>query len=168
MGCHTWFYKKSNKLTTIPEIKEYIREHCKKNIKLLKCDYSGYTAEDAKSLIELDEELTEEEKIQVKLDIKYFENILKNLKNLNKRRKLENIFNFLSMHNLTMINNFMYETDNEYHDLFRIGNYEQADLKSLEETLDFIKNNKIAINSENYNRLLMFWEKNTDGIISFG
>jgi len=168
MGCHTWFYKKSNKLTTIPEIKEYIKEHCKNNIKLLKCDYSEYTDEEAKKLIESDNELTDEERTEIKADIKYFENILKNLKNLNKRRKLENIFNLLSVHNLTMIDNFIYEMDNEYHDLFRIGDYDQSDLKSSKETFDFIKEHNITIDAINYNRLLMFWQNNTDGVISFG
>jgi hypothetical protein len=57
------------------------------------------------------------------------------------------------------------------HDLFRIGTYPTNVLLSLEETLQFIENNKEIIYgfANDYEKeLIQFWENNPDGVIEFG
>jgi len=167
MGCHTWFYKKSNDLTTVVEIKEYISIKCRENIKLLQGNYSDYSDADIKIMREDDAKQTAEDNINRLNDIKYFSNILKNLKYLNKRRKIDKIFNLVADNKYTMIDNFIYE-DAGYHDLFRYGDYEAENLKSSQETFDFIKSKHIYIDAVNYNKVLDFWNLFPNGIIEFG
>jgi hypothetical protein len=62
-----------------------------------------------------------------------------------------------------------YETDASLpHDLFRIGNYPETLLFSLEETLDFIKTNKCTVYEYTDEKLGDFWAEFPDGMISFG
>jgi hypothetical protein len=62
-----------------------------------------------------------------------------------------------------------YETDDSLpHDLFRIGNYPETLLFSLEETLDFIKTNKCTVYEYTDEKLGDFWAEFPDGMIRFG
>lgn len=56
------------------------------------------------------------------------------------------------------------------HDLFRIGSYADDKLLSLQQTMEFIKNNKDNIwFSENWeDELKKFWHENPNGVIEFG
>ncbi len=54
----------------------------------------------------------------------------------------------------------------EYHDLFRIGNYPETRLYSLEETEDFIEDQQIT--EVDWVCLKEFWERYPDGLIKFG
>jgi hypothetical protein len=57
------------------------------------------------------------------------------------------------------------------HNLFRVGSFPDDKLLSLQQTMEFIEQNKddYILFSENWeDRLKEFWAKNPDGVIEFG
>ena len=63
---------------------------------------------------------------------------------------------------------FCYDEDNLPHDLFRIGDYPEDLLFSLEETMAFIKNKNCTTYGDTQKSLEKFWDEFPDGMISFG
>ena len=132
MGCHTWFYKKIN----TPSEEDMI----------LCCE------------IGLKQEiyLTIKDKLKDKMDLPpliWTISILRSLYlNTIKRDDLCNIYaDFRSIYKLTQYvkNIGFFEDVKGYHDLFRIGNYPEDTLHSLQDTLEFIFKYNLEINSEN-------------------
>lgn len=151
MGCHTWFYKKSNKFSNETQIKSYIINRSKETIDLLLRDFDNEPIDYQKEILD---------------DVSYYQ---KHLEKLNDLDNLEEIFNLIAENYLIMDNGNVYEElTSEFHDLFRYSDYEHPSLYSKEETFEFIKNKKIHISVINYNRLLSFWEHYPDGLIEFG
>lgn len=64
-------------------------------------------------------------------------------------------------------NGVLYEEIDEFHDLFRVGDYPETTLHSFEETTEFIENNKVK-GDIYWDELKKFWEKYPDGLITFG
>ena len=79
--------------------------------------------------------------------------------------------------------NGKYYMETEYHDIFRCNDYDAPNLHSLEETIEFIKNNsdkcfgnigwvpekqKCVAFEINFDNIKEFWTKYPNGLITFG
>lgn len=56
----------------------------------------------------------------------------------------------------------------EFHDVFRVKNYPEDILTSLNQTLNFINNNECEIFEDTHDKLKEFWDKYPNGLIYFG
>lgn len=75
---------------------------------------------------------------------------------------------YLFQSRVKLINNKHYIINMEYLDLFRVDNYPNIRLNSMDETLAFIDNNKqnLGICKENFmEKVKEFWDKCPDGFI---
>ena len=159
MGCHTWFYRKSDlsiervRLNWLERNAEIIKE-CEKAL-IDPLDYfSNY-------------KLT---KSQVEWYLKIYKR---------QRRMVEKglcncaVMNNQPFHSLYLKGHGFYIEEGT-HDLFRIGGYPEIYLFSYQETIDFIKQYeitekmKVKFCENGKKRLKEFWSKNKDGMICFG
>lgn len=169
MGCHTWFYKKEDlsygnaKLAIIKKWKKDIEKYQKwidnpynsEYIKLLKY----YPDFDIPSLIKYVEIL--------KRQLKFIEGGYCKVAVMNK------YCDFISKRVSRYVDGVGYFVEiDDFHDVFRIGNYPNDELFSMQKTLDFIEKNKDKVyfhDEEGWkNRLEEFWTKYPDGMIDFG
>jgi hypothetical protein len=55
----------------------------------------------------------------------------------------------------------------EFHDVFRVKNYPEDILKSLDQTVNFIEANECEVFDDTHDRLKEFWDKYPNGLIYF-
>jgi len=152
MGCHTWFYKKSNLSVKDAQLKainllSYYNKSA--NFLLKENRYNDFTKEQLENWIKSNNRL---------------------LKWINNDWITTGCYRILS-DGIYLKSKDTYYVDAEAHDLFRIGGYPNDKLFSLEETLLFIENNKENIGKIDdfcYQLLSEFWQENPDGMINFG
>lgn len=165
MGCHTWFYKKVN----LP------LEECKKKVLNNFEKYVSWKIQDINiSEYESDENIH----ISIKNTNRIISWIKKGWIKEACYKLLDDVGYYDNKTKIYYINN-----DELPHDIFRIGDYPEIKLFSLQETLDFLEKNddKIRYTSSIFDktdrevlkqraieRLKDFWEKNPDGMIDFG
>lgn len=158
MGCHTWFYKKSDLPLDecIKKVKKQIRDGLNwSNIYLL--DISGH--------VELDGGGNQPFKENELNDwIRYNTRILSWLE---KGWIRESAYNLLTDAGMYFRGNYYVDT-NEFHDVFRIHNYPDDVLLSMDETVEFLQKNNIVMDEYISERLKLFWNKYPDGQIHFG
>lgn len=158
MGCHTWFYKKSE-LTLdecIHQAKNKMREGLVwSSVYLL--DISGHVEIDGGNHPFSEKELKDWDKYNTRV-----------LSWLEKGWIRDAAYNLLG-DGMYFRGNY-YVDCGEFHDLFRLGGYPEDILLSLDETLNFIENNKANIHLYDYSieKLKLFWEKYPNGNIHFG
>jgi len=142
MGCHTWFYKKSNR--TIDEAREIFINEATVNIKLHK------------------EVMVEPDEIWCEIVERQIQIVRKGLCDVAVYNKQPEI-SFISE------KGFFVEHGG-YHDLFRKSGYPEIKLYSLKETMDYIndKENHCRVFDYTNERLEKFWEECPDGAIEFG
>lgn len=167
MGCHTWFYKKTE-TPTDESIKEYLLEYCAAELKYLDAlvndresidphmldAYPEWTPEWAK------ERIIEWSDLQASIQNDSLE-----------KAKLYELY--LGWYNDLIAydeKHGWFEPVDEYHDLFRVGGYPEDHLCSLEETLEYINNpeNQCRVYDYTNESLAAFWNKYPDGLIEFG
>ncbi len=141
MGCHTWCYRKKKDISN-EEISDLIKKNINHSLDFYK-------------------------KKENKRIIKYFNNLLKVIDNNNNNYSiLERMFDLTYLDCDILIHKKVLYESVSFHDLFRVGNYPEDILLSLERTNDFINNHKVYnLNIEKVNE---FWTKYPKGLIHFG
>jgi hypothetical protein len=147
MGCHTWFYKKVNPQPIYEEVKQYYLKDVDESIKLyqqmiddtldanIKEAYPDWTVEMGMKYLPIFERIkriVEKNLCQVAVCNRYRHN------------------NHLTVY---ANGNFYEYTHDLTHDVFRIGNYPNDNLFSLEDTLSFIEKNKDKIYHYHFNNV---------------
>lgn len=156
MGCHTWFFKKEN--LTLEECKKVVIKNLNSGLEYA----SDCLLEKNHKILFIEQEI----KDWIKYNNRLLEWISKDWLQESCYRLLTNI-NFYDK----KTKNYYVTNESLPHDIFRIGDYPEDKLFSLEETFIFIENNKEKIHRYNKNwqkRLEEFWEKYPDGMIEFG
>ena len=146
MGCHTWCYKKERDINNKELLIEVKR--------LIKKDLDFF------------ERHGKREEKDFKLHIKKLNRFLTLLNNgiVKTDEFLGRLYDQFESGIKMYVNGSLY-SDSEFHDIFRIKNYPEDILLSKEETLSFIKENKLEVN---YERVNSFWSEHPDGMIEFG
>jgi hypothetical protein len=166
MGCHTWFYKKV-KGPTREEAIEKIRIAHEKEVAFLRRMIADRESIDA-DLLEAYPEWTP---VYAQERIPYWESELENLKD--PALSDDDVFkNYISIgydiKSYIAGKGFYSSTDELPHDLFRKYNYPEDQLFSLDETLEYIRNNECTTYEWTEEKLKEFWTNHPDGMISFG
>jgi len=150
MGCHTWCYKKSEKFEK--------REAIGSILFWIKNDISFIEKEliDNAADLGLKRELRNKRRLLTLVEKEkiYADNTI------------EKLYNRYKEDGGPYFNGARYE-ECGYHNIFRIGNYPEDVLTSLEETQKFINENKNCYDIDTL-RILEFWKTYPDGIIDFG
>ena len=167
MGCHTWGYNKWEGVS---------REEGIRNIKLrisAECDFCERLKNHRETidadLLETYTEWTPEYAIE---KIKYWEDLRNKLDEMTDTE----IFNmYLRMDLLDEVVDYVegkgwYKEVEGFWDPFRHLNFSEAQLFSLQETLDFMHDpkNQCIVYDYSYDQVNEFWEKYPDGMIDFG
>ncbi len=177
MGCHTWFYKKLNPQPTFEEVKQSVIESLNDEIDFCHQLVDSRDTID-KDLLEAYPEWTPE------YGYEHEKEYQEHLQNVLSAIELDDfMINAYSIHNL--FHHLEYAEDKGWfaasgnlpHDIFRIGNYPEDRLFSLEDTARFIFKNRHKIYGYYYNefqekdwreQIRDFWAQNPDGMIEFG
>ena len=160
MGCHTWAYEQIDlDSLSLTAIKAELKERYTKEIK---CTRDAMLDEEYKSELPL-----------MKENIKQVEVLLKNLKYINKKRKGLKLYCEWSLDGIyTYHKGKLYKAlDGDidiFHDMFRISDYDQKPLTSKEETIIFITNENNECYGIDLDRVHEYWNKYTDGLLTFG
>ena len=172
MGCHTWFYAKSNKTQEeankefIYNAKDYVKYCDKIALKVLKhkTGQKRLQQDVYKRITKdyIDSYFNRSSLEQYTFDKKLYLRMIRMVKKGLCQRAVWNHLNDLGLY----IDGKGYYTEVDFHNLFRVHNYPKDVLTSLEECLDFIK--KHNIDNVNYERLNEFWNKYPDGAVDFG
>lgn len=207
MGCHTWLCAKADKQPDFEEIKSEVLKIYQEEINFLTKHINGDLEEDEKWLLD-DQQTIEDSKYKLSIFERQVRIMNKNLCKIaicNKydliigKDEFERSYKYDSFKQTLYVDlagcNLKPEEE-WYYDTFRIENYPQDKLYSLQQTLDFIKTNTRKIrfgylelsNPENTDpfkrkwkefdrigakkkaikRLKEFWNKYPDGMIYFG
>lgn len=159
MGCHTWFYKRSDR--TLDECKAHLLAHLKQSV----ATYEGILSDPHYEGIDWQEwypewgtEHYQDELNKVRKNIEALESGAMSEDEI-KRRQPDLDFRF--------IHGVLYE-DAGYHDLFRIHDYPADFLYSLEECLAYIDRRGCVTYEYTNDKLEEFWEKHPGGLVKFG
>ena len=166
MGCHTWFYKKLDNQPDYEDIRLEMLEFYKTEIGYYERHISNTLSDDEKWLFE-------DKSIE---DSIHALNVLKRHYRLIEGRycKVATLSKYPGFTNrgldFSRVNGQFYVGIDNYHDAFRIGNYPEDELFSLQETLDFIEKHKdeIRYNDDWKKEIEEFWTKYPNGRITFG
>ena len=166
MGCHTWFYKKVD--VSYEEAKSFLIKKYKNNIDLNEKWISNPNDPEYSEFVEIYKEYTID---FLKHSLDLYKRKLRLVEGGYCKEAVMKKYNpncYFSY--LYISNKGMFVELSNYHDLFRIHNFPEDNLFSLEETYQFIETNKDLINYNNNweNRLIEFWDKYPDGMICFG
>lgn len=167
MGCHTWFYKKTDTASD-DEIKKIMLERCGNEIDFLDRLINKRESID-KDLLEGYPEWTPEWAENQK---PFWLDLIESTKN-NTITKDE-LYDYYSSWSdgLTVYvdGKGFYVECGDFHDEFRKYGYPDDKLFSLRETLDYINNpqNECTVYENTIERLNEFWETYPDGLIEFG
>jgi len=160
MGCHTWFYKKID--VSYEEAKRYVISSYEKEIELL----NKWTVEHGlkyKPIYERKLQLVKSDRCKVAV--------------CNRYEHVDGVTYYVKD------KGFFVSSDELPSNLFRIGNYPEDKLFSLDETLKFIEDNKDKVyftstifdkrdvdllKQEAIIKLESFWNEYPDGMINFG
>ena len=170
MGCHTWFYKKIN--VSYEEAKEIYIKNTTESIDRLEKWLNNPTSEEYLEVVEDYPEYTLEYMVKELAIYKRKRRIVE--KGLCKEAVLRSYFDPTFKTTFKYIKGKGHFQSLDWCDIFRIGNYPEDRLFSLEETLDFIKRNEDKIYDYNNNKttwlfkLEQFWKDYPDGMVSFG
>lgn len=161
MGCHTWFGKKIKPQPTWDEVKQYAISQFKAEIHLnnqmidralstrLLEAYPEWTPEYGaycRAINERKLQVVKKDLCKVAVCNMYYHNCLTHF-----------------------INGIFYEFPRDFlHDVFRVGNYPDDQLFSMEDTINFCKIKNIPLDEIQLETLQQFWEKYPDGNIHFG
>ena len=165
MGCHTWFKTKS-KYTLDDIVIKWIENH--KNFIVKWESYCKNPQHKYRKEGGIFSDLTQE---QLEWYLKVYKRQLVFVeKGLIREALIYASYKFFEDERSFFIhNNILYaQTENCPHNIFRIGNYPEDILTSLEETLIFCETNKIYLNTEQLIELKQFWNNNPIGLIKFG
>lgn len=176
MGCHTWFYKKMEHQPSYDDVKTNVLHSYNEDIKLYQQFIDGTLDDDTKDLFR---EFTKETAKKYLLILERSKRMVE--KDLCKVAVC-NRYGNCSMSLIRFHNGYFYiDSDNLPHDIFRIHNYPNDILLSLQETLDYLEVNDDKIEYYGYDevdkdiiklnaieRLKEYWEKYPDGMIDFG
>lgn len=145
MGCHTWCYKRASisDEEIIAIARKKVDEQLSKTEEEIKADNEKYSAKC--SYDEWQQMAREHEKLIIEKD---WEAVMDNL-----------------LIDYEYRNGVFYE-DAEFHDIFRVGNYPDDELFSLEQTTDYLAKTQHYDLDKPY--LEEFWNKYPDGMIRFG
>ena len=162
MGCHTWFYKKSNR--SIEEARKIF------------IDQTIETIEFYKNVIDNDMQFEGVDWREWEKDgpgVGFIENFIKVL--YRQIRMVEKGLCNLAVYNKQPEISFVNEKGffvehSDYHDVFRKHGYPEDILYSFDETIDYINNpdNHCTKNDLTEERLKEFWKECPDGAIEFG
>ena len=142
MGCHTWCFQKDKDLST-EDLASIIRERINE------------------SLVYAGRRFGKNKTVQYLLD--FSEELEKNEDNY---EKLAELWEEVSLSaDIELHNKVLYKSV-DFHDIFRVGNYPEDVLLSLDDTKQFIKDNDCTDISEKL--INEFWEKYPNGMIHFG
>ena len=167
MGCHTWFYKKIEGPTE-EQIRKDLVVYFQETIQ-----FYDSALNQKESLDDLTKEVLEgvsDEELEVERDeflflYRRFASGEMGIDEVNENWASSRFSRHIEYYR----KGGWYETDDSLpHDLFRIGNYPETLLFSLEETLDFIQTNKCTVYEYTDEKLRDFWAEFPDGMIRFG
>lgn len=165
MGCHTWFYKRLNPQPTYEEVKKnviaLIRGSIEFNNEVIDGTVDPIFLEDYP---ELTPEFAKNQNLVFERQIRMIERGLCKAAVYGRYMQFE--------YGIQSINGAIYE-DAGYHDTFRVYDYPDDNLFSLEETLKFIEKYQnsdkvITVQKDTIERLKQFWDEHPDGCINFG
>ena len=163
MGCHTWFGK--NVEVSYEEVKRFAINIYERDIEFNNSIIDGTVKRD---VLELFPELTKEFGIKHKA---IAERKLRMIKSDHCKLAMYNRYEHITGLTFYANGEFYVYTHDLPHDLFRVGNYPEDKLFSLDETLDFIEANANDVykqDEELLSKLANFWVNNPNGIILFG
>lgn len=153
MGCHTWCYRKITR--SIEEAREIYLNRTKDS--LVRWQRMLNDPEDrCRVAYNWTDEICQK---QIDIMTRQIRMVEKGLCNRAVMRKQPGLTRFVN-------GSFYVEDDSLPHDLFRVGNYPETMLFSLQETLDFIKER--SIEEVDMIQLFRFWNEYPDGMICFG
>lgn len=166
MGCHTWFYKKVNR--TYEEAKEIWINNQKEIIKRWK-EIINNPEDKSRIVYEWTKEFCENYLEVLNRQLKIVQKELCKVAVMNHQPNDKNgkLYQYIS-------NNLYCTSDELPHDYFRIGNYPEDLLFSLEQTLNFLESNNDKIfyswksKEETIKYLKEFWNQYPNGLIKFG
>ena len=165
MGCHTWFKVKS------AYSKEELRQKWIEQQKLWIRDWTVYT-NDPKNKYRSQRIFGKHSQEWYEFQLALFKRQLRMVENGTIKQSFINHINGTKDEDLyEIVDGVIYcETDKMPHDLFRKGSYPDKRLFSLKETMKYINDpeNSCIIYEDTVELLNEFWNKNPDGMISFG
>jgi hypothetical protein len=163
MGCHTWTYNKKETQISFDEIYNIVINGLKTNIRKYKKLKHNICNKPNK---------TTKLKILYNNLIKDLNKVIKDIDNGNNNILYDCYCEYFDEEDglITFSEGNIYLEIEEYHDMFRVYNYPEKELHSLDETIEFISNeeNKCQINDYSMDSIHEFWKKYPNGLICFG
>jgi hypothetical protein len=166
MGCHTWFYKKTD-TPPYEEMKKFVVDTYKRSVNDLTRWIDNPTDAEYLEMVAVYTDWTIE--------------AITNWRDADARRVRmieaglckQAVMNKFCMYGdglKEFYNGNLYDDVDGYHDLFRKYGYPEDRLFSLEETLEYINDpkNECQTYDKTVERLTKFWTENPDGMITFG
>lgn len=162
MGCHTWFYTPAIQQPSYEEVRSKLIKSYLDQISLYERHINNDLNEDELFLI------TCESHDKSKQNIAILERIVRRLKGGYCQLATLNRYKFISEYDFSFRTKKFYIEVN-FHDIFRVNNYPNIELLSLQETYQFIAQNQITDYSGKWKPLLIqFWNDYPEGRITFG
>lgn len=154
MGCHTWTYTKIEKPSKEMMIKELKEKFLSSKVFFENLthspEFSEYSHQEKKECF--DEISTLENYLNI--DFKNYEEV-----------ELDEIYDNYCCEKMVMHNGNIY-APTEFHDMFRVSDYPEHVLLSLEDTIKYLETQKCY--NVNVNLIDNFWCKYPQGLINFG
>lgn len=163
MGCHTWFYTKTD--ITLDQAKKDALEICNHQIEW----HINEISNPSQDMLECYSDWVDKLDYNLALFERYKRFIEKNL-----FKGLKTYSEFYSHGFDRKLTNYVSRTDSVYvevediHDIFRLGGYPEDQLLSFKETLEYCQEKRCKISMEQFQSLLDFWNKYPEGMIKFG
>jgi hypothetical protein len=182
MGLHSWFYAKIQEQPTYEIVLDFYIQKLEEKIEFLNGGYIQKFLDDTFAK-ELYQSYAEDANMQLDVYMVQAANLYKRKlqivkKGLCKEAVKERVcflhtYSFIEKMGWEENTRITYDRDSgmfyqetPFHDCFRHGNYKAPKLYSLQQTLDFINNERVySVNMESIHE---FWEKYPDGMIQFG
>ena len=166
MGCHTWFYTKSKNQYDYETAQKYVIESYEREIALLKRYLTDSLTKDE---IEYGCFNIQDNKENVFNTLQIYERKLRLVSNGFCKVATMTRFSVTGCKEYFISRTKQFYVETKYHDIFRVSNYPNNVLLSLEETLKFIDAHEIRyIHNDYLDRLKQFWLEYPEGVIVFG
>lgn len=167
MGCHTWFYKKVD--ISYEDAKSSLIKRYSANINLCQKWIDNPTDPEYLEMVEIYKDWTIDNLIReteiTKRQLRLVEGGYCKAAVMRKYRYgLTGVYSYVK-------DIGMFKSIDEFHNIFRMPNYPEDQLFSLNETLKFVEihKNEITYYHQNWEReLINYWNKYPDGMITFG
>jgi hypothetical protein len=160
LGCHTWFYRKVER--TYEEARDIWLNWNQRNIKRWE-EITHDPEDEFRKFYELSQEECDHTLAVLKRKQRIVE------KGLCRRAIFKNQPDDLEGKLYKLVGENLYCTNDDLPgNIFRVGNYPEDKLFSMEDTARFCREKNIELTREQLLRLNIFWEAHPDGMICFG